>query len=114
MHWRNKDAAAGIAFQAVNLGFGAANAFGLGRNLGAALADVFVRAGFHAHQVLTSEPDTVSFEEQTARQTRMMYTTLVAQAVGAELGGAVGMAVGNVAAPRVATWAAGNQPKNRS
>ncbi|CAN7298487.1 hypothetical protein [Rhizobacter sp. LjRoot28] len=98
----DKDVINAVLFQALSVGGGAAFAFGLGRSLGADVAEMIVRAAFGSPQLAGVGPDTTQFGESD-RQTAMMLTNAVARWVGATVGGGIGAAVGNVAAPRMAT-----------
>lgn len=98
----DKDVVLAVTFQALSVGGGAAFAFGLGRSLGADVAEMIVRAAFGSPQLAGVGPDTTHFGESD-RQTAMMLTNAVARWVGATVGGGIGAAVGNVAAPRMAT-----------
>ena len=102
----DSDVLKAVVFQAANVGGGAAFAFGLGRSLGADVAEMIVRAGFGSKQLAGVGPDAVHYHEtadQSAREhTAQVLATTVARAVGAVVGGGIGASVGNVVAPRMA------------
>jgi len=98
------DVVKAIVFQAATVGGGAAFAFGLGRSLGASVAEMIVRAGYKSAQQVGVGQDTANYKESDHHTTQMLVTT-VARAVGAAVGGGVGATVGNVLAPRVAALA---------
>jgi len=100
------DVVKAMAFQAVNVGGGAAFAFGAGRAIGAGVAEMIVKAGFQSPQLAGVGPDTAHYHE-TGQQTWQQHTgqvvaTAVARAIGATVGGGIGATVGNVVAPRLA------------
>ena len=100
----DKDVVQAVLFQALAVGGGAAFAFGLGRSLGADVAEMIVRGAFGSPQLAGVGPDTANYDVSD-RHTAMMLTNAVARWVGATVGGGVGAAVGNVAAPRMAALA---------
>lgn len=108
MNLKNPDVRKAALFQGLNVGVGAAFAFGAGRALGADIAEAIVHAAFHSPQIVGVGEDKAGYDQGNLHTAQMM-TTVVARWLGATLGGGIGAAAGNVVAPRMARAAAGRQ-----
>lgn len=93
-----------VLAHAIGVGAGAALAFGMGRSIGSAVADVLVRAALQSPQLLGVGEDKAYAKEQSDTQTHTMLALNVARWVGAAIGGGIGSSVGTVLAPRAAAW----------